>query len=115
MAERAEPIDVTDGTFESEVINSQGPVVVEFWSPECTHCQHMTGIVASLAKEMDGKAKVVKVEEGMVMTLEPGDLILTGTPSGVSPLVAGDVVEAKIEGLGELRNPVAAEPPHEYA
>ncbi len=59
--ERAEPIDVTDATFEAEVINSQGPVVVEFWSPECVHCQHMTGIVASLAKEMDGKAKVAKV------------------------------------------------------
>jgi 2-keto-4-pentenoate hydratase/2-oxohepta-3-ene-1,7-dioic acid hydratase in catechol pathway len=42
-----------------------------------------------------------------VMTLEPGDLIFTGTPAGVGPLQEGDVVEVEIEGLGKLRNPVA--------
>ena len=41
-----------------------------------------------------------------VMTLEPGDLIATGTPAGVSPLQAGDVVEVTVEGVGSLRNPV---------
>jgi 2-keto-4-pentenoate hydratase/2-oxohepta-3-ene-1,7-dioic acid hydratase in catechol pathway len=41
-----------------------------------------------------------------VMTLEPGDLILTGTPSGVGPLVPGDEVEVRIPGVGTLRNPV---------
>jgi 2-keto-4-pentenoate hydratase/2-oxohepta-3-ene-1,7-dioic acid hydratase in catechol pathway len=41
-----------------------------------------------------------------MMTLEPGDLIATGTPSGVGPLVAGDTVEVRIEGIGVLRNPV---------
>lgn len=44
-----------------------------------------------------------------IMTLEPGDLICTGTPSGVGPVVAGDVVEVSIEGVGVLRNPVADE------
>ena len=39
-------------------------------------------------------------------TLLPGDVILTGTPAGVGPVVAGDVVEVEIEGLGILRNPV---------
>ena len=43
-----------------------------------------------------------------VMTLEPGDLIATGTPSGVGPLRAGDVVEVEIPGVGVLRNPVVA-------
>jgi 2-keto-4-pentenoate hydratase/2-oxohepta-3-ene-1,7-dioic acid hydratase in catechol pathway len=43
-----------------------------------------------------------------VMTLEPGDLIATGTPSGVGPLQAGDVVEVEIPGIGVLRNPVVA-------
>ncbi len=47
-----------------------------------------------------------------VMTLEPGDLILTGTPAGVGPLLPGDTVEVEIEGLGILTNPVQAEPPH---
>src|SRR6266481_11608 len=44
-----------------------------------------------------------------IMTLEPGDLIATGTPKGVGPVVAGDVVEVAIEGIGVLRNPVADE------
>lgn len=43
-----------------------------------------------------------------MMTLEPGDLIATGTPSGVGPLKAGDVVEVSIGGIGTLRNTVAA-------
>ena len=42
-----------------------------------------------------------------VMTLEPGDVIATGTPAGVSPLQSGDVVEVSVEGVGTLRNPVA--------
>jgi 2-keto-4-pentenoate hydratase/2-oxohepta-3-ene-1,7-dioic acid hydratase in catechol pathway len=41
-----------------------------------------------------------------VMTLLPGDLVATGTPAGVGPLVAGDVVEVEVEGVGVLRNPV---------
>jgi 2-keto-4-pentenoate hydratase/2-oxohepta-3-ene-1,7-dioic acid hydratase in catechol pathway len=44
------------------------------------------------------------------MTLEPGDVISTGTPSGVGPLQPGDVVEVEIEGIGILRNPVIARP-----
>ncbi len=41
-----------------------------------------------------------------MMTLLPGDLIATGTPAGVGPLVAGDNVEVSITGVGALRNPV---------
>jgi 2-keto-4-pentenoate hydratase/2-oxohepta-3-ene-1,7-dioic acid hydratase in catechol pathway len=44
-----------------------------------------------------------------VMTLEPGDLISTGTPSGVGPIAPGDVIEIEIEGIGTLRNPVVEE------
>jgi len=43
------------------------------------------------------------------MTLWPGDVILTGTPSGVGPIQPGDVVEVEISGIGVLRNPVVAE------
>jgi 2-keto-4-pentenoate hydratase/2-oxohepta-3-ene-1,7-dioic acid hydratase in catechol pathway len=42
------------------------------------------------------------------MTLEAGDVISTGTPSGVGPLSPGDVVEVEIAGIGVLRNPVIA-------
>ena len=41
-----------------------------------------------------------------VMTLLPGDVIATGTPAGVGPIVAGDRVTIKVEGVGELTNPV---------
>ena len=41
-----------------------------------------------------------------VFTLLPGDVILTGTPAGVGPIVAGDVVEVTVEGIGVLSNPV---------
>ena len=44
-----------------------------------------------------------------VMTLEVGDILLTGTPAGVGPLAAGDVVEVNIEGIGTLSNPVVME------
>jgi 2-keto-4-pentenoate hydratase/2-oxohepta-3-ene-1,7-dioic acid hydratase in catechol pathway len=42
----------------------------------------------------------------LVMTLVPGDVVLTGTPEGVGPLVAGDVVRVEIDGIGALENPV---------
>jgi len=45
-----------------------------------------------------------------VMTLEPGDLLFTGTPAGVGLLKDGDEVVCEIEGLGKLSNPVKAEP-----
>jgi 2-keto-4-pentenoate hydratase/2-oxohepta-3-ene-1,7-dioic acid hydratase in catechol pathway len=46
-----------------------------------------------------------------IMTLEPGDLIVTGTPAGTGPLHHGDVVEVEITGVGILSNPVRAENP----
>ena len=45
-----------------------------------------------------------------IMTLEPGDLVATGTPSGVGPLVPGDVVEVEIPGVSRVTNPVQARP-----
>lgn len=44
-----------------------------------------------------------------VMTLEPGDVIMTGTPAGVGPIRPGDTVEVDIEGIGVLQNPVVSE------
>jgi 2-keto-4-pentenoate hydratase/2-oxohepta-3-ene-1,7-dioic acid hydratase in catechol pathway len=45
-----------------------------------------------------------------IMTLLPGDLIATGTPDGVGPVVAGDVVEVEVEGIGKLSNPIVDDP-----
>ena len=44
-----------------------------------------------------------------VMTLEPGDLVATGTPAGVGPLAEGDVVEVEVEGVSRISNPVQSE------
>ena len=44
-----------------------------------------------------------------VMTLEPGDVLSTGTPAGVRRLEAGDRVEVEVEGVGTLENPVVDE------
>lgn len=43
------------------------------------------------------------------MTLEPGDVILTGTPKGISPVKPGDVVRVEVDGVGALENPIVAE------
>jgi quercetin dioxygenase-like cupin family protein len=45
---------------------------------------------------------------GSKWTLEPGDVIATGTPAGVGPLRAGDEVEIVVSGVGRLKNPVRA-------
>ena len=44
-----------------------------------------------------------------IMTLLPGDVIATGTPSGIGPMSPGDVVEIRVEGVGTLRNRVVSD------
>jgi 2-keto-4-pentenoate hydratase/2-oxohepta-3-ene-1,7-dioic acid hydratase in catechol pathway len=60
-------------------------------------------------RDMVFKVATLVAFASSVMTLEPGDLIFTGTPAGVGPLHEGDTVEVEIEGLGKLSNPVRAE------
>ncbi len=55
------PLDVNDQDFEKEVMSSGVPVVAEFWSPKCIHCQRMANTVEALAKELEGRVKVAKV------------------------------------------------------
>jgi len=57
-------------------------------------------------KEMVFTVHQIVAFTSSVMTLEPGDLIFTGTPAGVGPLNAGDIVEITIEGIGTLTNSV---------
>jgi thioredoxin 1 len=55
------PLDSNDQNFELDVMDSDVPVVVEFYSPECTHCQRMVNTVDALSKEVSDKVKVVRV------------------------------------------------------
>ncbi|HTY70976.1 MAG TPA: fumarylacetoacetate hydrolase family protein [Actinomycetes bacterium] len=57
---------------------------------------------------MRGVAELVAFVSA-VMTLLPGDVILTGTPAGVGPLHVGDTVSVEVEGIGTLRNPVVGD------
>ncbi len=63
----------------------------------------------SSTREMVFSIRQLIVYISSIMTLEPGDLILTGTPAGVGILSNGDVVEIEIEGIGILRNHVKSE------
>jgi len=58
----AHTIEVTDGTFENEVIKADGPVLVDFWADWCGPCKMIAPIIEELAKEFDGKMKFAKMD-----------------------------------------------------
>jgi len=58
----AKPIELTDDSFEEEVLNADNPVLVDFWAEWCGPCRMVGPIVEELANEYEGKAKVGKVD-----------------------------------------------------
>ena len=53
--------EVTDTNFENEVVNSDLPVLIDFWAPWCAPCRAIAPVVDELAREYTGKLKVVKM------------------------------------------------------
>jgi len=55
------PIPVTDGSFEELVLDSAIPCAVEFWSPQCPHCQVMSGLLDEIGPDYAGRVSVFKL------------------------------------------------------
>lgn len=86
-----------------------GPRVVTNIDP--TKCEIMTRVNGVIKQHSNTRNMIFNVYDlvsfvSAIMTLLPGDVIITGTPPGVGPLQVGDEVEVEIEGIGVLRNKV---------
>ena len=84
-----------------------GPKIVKDINPNNVKIQSLLN--GEIKQDSNTSNFIFKVEElvsfiSKVMTLNPGDIIATGTPKGIGPMKKGDKIEVKIEGIGTLRN-----------
>ncbi len=93
--------DVTDATFEAEVLKAELPVLVDFWAPWCGPCRALGPIVEEMATELAGRVKVVKIN------IE--DAPNTPTTSGVRGIPTlmlfkgGELVDTRVGGMPKSR------------
>ena len=58
----SDPVEITDENFQQEVLNSETPVLVDFWADWCQPCKMIAPVVEQIAEEYDGKVKICKLD-----------------------------------------------------
>ena len=94
-------VSVTDQNFQTEVLNSSEPVVVDFWAEWCGPCKQMTPIVDEISESFKGKVKVVKIniDENPNIPTQYG---IRGIPTFIV-FKDGQAVETKVGGMSKTQ------------
>ena len=98
-------VELTDDSFETEVLKSSTPVLVDFWATWCAPCKAIGPLIDELAEEYDGKVKIAKVNVDDNQAI-PGQFGVRGIPTlilfkdgQVVDQVVGAVPKNQLEGL----------------
>ena len=94
-------VNVSDADFESEVLNSDEPVMVDFWAEWCGPCKALSPIVDEVANEVSGKFKVVKIniDENPNSPTKYG---VRGIPT-LMVFKGGELVDTKVGGMSKTQ------------
>jgi len=89
-------LEFTDNNFESEVLGSESPVLVDFWAPWCGPCRRLAPTIEKLAADYHGKVKVGKLDTDQNVNV-PGSLRISSIPTVI--LFQGGKEVGRLVGL----------------